>query len=293
MEETVVQQEVKEEVKVEATPEVKQEVKTEVKEDLMTRVSKVKLAQPLPEVNIEEPKFDINDIDKIADPVAKEQALKAYKSFQRGFNQKFQELAEMRKNLEAKNQTATKWTPERIKQELLNNPEFIQASQAVLQDQPPHDSTMSETEWSSLTAGEKTQWKNMQAEISQLKQRQRDDEILKNFRSQDEQLKTKFPDYEPQAVDMITSELLAGKRQATREDLWKAYKHDENVKKAYELGKLDALQEKHEKLNGSSFEGLGTTHTNGEKLSPEKGESDKNFFSRVVLNNLSKMKQVR
>ena len=79
-------------------------VETPVKEDLISRVSKVKVDKT-PEVNIEEPKFDINDIEKIQDPQAKEQALRAYKSFQRGFNEKYQELAQIRKELDAiKNQ---------------------------------------------------------------------------------------------------------------------------------------------------------------------------------------------
>ena len=106
-------------------------VETPVKEDLISRVSKVKVDKT-PEVNIEEPKFDINDIEKIQDPQAKEQALRAYKSFQRGFNEKYQELAQIRKELDAIKNQATNWTPDRIKQEL-NKPDFIQASQAVLQ----------------------------------------------------------------------------------------------------------------------------------------------------------------
>jgi hypothetical protein len=287
MEGTIVAPEVKVETPV--TPEVK----PVVKEDLMTRVANFKTEAKLPEVNVEEPKFDINDIDKIADPVAKEQAMRAYKSFQRGFNQKFQELAETRKALEAKAQASTTWTPERIKQELLNNPDFIQASQKVLQDQPPANSNMNETEWSSLTDSEKKQWSNMQAELQSLKQKQHNDEILKNFRMQDETIKTKFPDYDPNAVDIITDELLTGKRNATREDIWKVYKHDENVQRAYELGKMDALQEKHEKTNGSSFEGLSTRVSNGEKLEPIKGESDRSFFTRLVESNIQKMKQIR
>ena len=129
-----------------ATPEVKTTQSNSVvetiveapKEDLISRVSKVKVDKT-PEVNIEEPKFDINDIEKIQDPQAKEQALRAYKSFQRGFNEKYQELAQIRKELDAIKNQATNWTPDRIKQEL-NKPDFIQASQAVLQEQNPQNS---------------------------------------------------------------------------------------------------------------------------------------------------------
>jgi len=266
------------------------------KEDLITRASQVKLEPKIsdvPEVNVEEPHFDINDIEKIEDPAAREQATKAYKSFQRGFNQKFQEVAELRKSLEAKTQQSTKWTPERIKQELLNNPDFIQASQTVLQDQPPTETGMSETEWSSLTESEKKQWKSMQAELNSLKQKQHQEEVLKNFRSQDEVLKTKYANYDPNAVDIITGDLLAGKVQATREDLFKVYDYENAVRRAYELGKQDGNVDKQEKLNSSSFDGLGNVRVSGEKPEPTKGESDKSFFSRLVQSNIQKMKQTR
>jgi hypothetical protein len=43
------------------------------KEDLISRVSKVKVDAPV--INVEEPHFDVNDIEKITDPAAKEQAM--------------------------------------------------------------------------------------------------------------------------------------------------------------------------------------------------------------------------
>jgi hypothetical protein len=261
------------------------------KEDLISRVSKVKVEVPV--INVEEPHFDVNDIEKITDPVAKEQATRAYKSFQRGFNQKFQELSEMRKQLESqKAQQPTQWTPERIKQEL-NKPDFIQASQTVLQEQNPPNSGMNETEWSSLTATEKKQWQAMQNELTSLKQQQSRDALLQNFRVQDETLKTKYANYNPEAVDMITSELLTGKRQATREDLFRSLDYENAVKRAYELGKQDSKIDKQEKINASSFDGVNSGKPAVDLPVAEKNESAQSYFGKLVFNNIKKMQAQR
>jgi hypothetical protein len=262
------------------------------KEDLITRVSKVKVESPKADVTIEEPKFDINDIEKITDPVAKEQALRAYKSFQRGFNEKYQELATLRKDLETIKNQNTQWTPDRIKQEL-NKPDFIQASQTVLQEQNPPNSGMNDTEWSSLTVNEKKQWQGMQQELASLKQQQNNQQILQNFKQQDETLKTKYANYDPQAVDVITNELLTGKRLATREDLFRSLDYENAVKRAYELGKQDGNVDKIEKTNASSYDGLSTGKPATDIPVPEKNESTNSFFGRLVENNIRKQKAQR
>ena len=263
----------------------------ELKEDLISRVSKVKVEQPKGDINVEEPKFDINDIEKIQDPQAKEQALRAYKSFQRGFNQKFQELAELRKQLEVEKQPIT-WTPERIKQEL-NKPDFIQSSQAVLQEQNPPNSGMNDTEWSSLTANEKKQWQAMQQELTSLKQQQQQQQVLQNFKQQDDVLKIKYANYDPSAVDIITSELLQGKRQATREDLFRSLDYENAVKRAYELGKQDGQLDKTEKVNANAYDGITTGRPATDIPVAEKNESTQSFFGKLVANNLRKQQAQR
>lgn len=264
-----------------------------VEENLISRVSKVKLDAPKTDINVEEPKFDINDIEKIADPVAKEQAMRAYKSFQRGFNTKFKELSEMRKQLEAqKQQQPTQWTKDRIKQEL-NKPDFIQASQEVLQEQNPPNSGMNETEWSSLTATEKKQWQAMQQELTSLKQQRNNEQVLQSFRVQDEQLKGKYAHYQPEAVDIITTELLTGKRQATREDLFKSIDYDNAVTRAYKLGLEDAKLEKQDKINASSFDGISTGKPAQDLPVAAKNESAVSYFGKLVENNIRKMQAQR
>jgi hypothetical protein len=258
-------------------------------EDLVTRVSKV---ETVIKPNIEEPTFDLKDIQNIKDPQAKEQALKAYKSFQRGFGEKFEELANLRKELNEIKNKNTQWTPERIRQEL-NKPDFIQASQEVLQEQNPQNSGMNETEWSSLTSNEKKQWQVMQQELTSLKQQNQNQQILQNFKQQDEQLKTRYANYDSNAVDIITSELLSGKRQATREDLHKAIDYDNAVMRAYELGKQDGSSNLTEKLNASSYDGITTGKPATDVPIANKNESTTSFFGRLVENNIRKQQAQR
>ncbi len=272
-------------------PKVEVPIVEAPKEDLITRASKVKLEPKPTEPIIEEPRFDVNDIEKIADPQAKEQALRAYKSFQRGFNQKFQELAELRKQVETQRQP-TQWTPERIKAEL-NKPDFIQASQAVLQEQNPPNSGMNDVDWSSLTANEKKQWQVMQQELASLKQQQNNQQILQSFKSQDEVLRGKYANYDPNAVDIITGELLAGKRQATREDLFKAIDYENAVKRAYELGKQDGNVENIEKQNATAYDGLSTGKPATDLPTPENNERTPSYFRKLVERNYTKQKAQR
>ena len=89
------------ELKVEEKVEPKvEEQKVEPKveevkeEDIVSRVSGEIKPVPKQETN---DIFNINDIDSIEDPKAREYAQKAYKSFEKGYQKKFQELAETRK----------------------------------------------------------------------------------------------------------------------------------------------------------------------------------------------------
>ena len=152
---------------------------------------------------------------------------------------------------------------------------------------------MSETEWSSLTANEKKQWQVMQNELTSLKQQQNQQQILQSFKAQDDTLKTKYANYDPQAVDMITNDLLTGKRQATREDLFRSYDYENAVKRAYELGKQDSGIVNIEKVNASAYEGLQTGKPATDTPIAEKNESTHSLFRRIVENNLRKQQVQR
>lgn len=256
--------------------------------DLVTRVSQFKPEAPkvtAPVENIDE-KFDVNDINKITDPQARAYADKAYKSFQRGFNQKFQELAETRKQLESMKNEQITWTPERIKQEL-NNPTFVQAAQVVSSYQNPTNSGLTDQEFSALSESEKAQLTAMKQEITSLKQQN----MQALLAQQDEQLKGKYSNYNPGSVDALYNDMLNGKVQATREHLWKVMDYDDAVKRAYELGKQDRNIDTTQKINSVSIQGTQTTRS-PERGGPVNGESTSAYFRRIAIDNLARARSV-
>ena len=259
-------------------------------EDLLSRVSKFQAKEaPVdnPKLDAISGNFDIKEIDAIADPVAKEQALNAYKSFQRGFGEKFQELAQLKKEMEAlKAQPHTalskEWTPERV-QELANDPKFIEAAKQVAGNQ-------TEDEYSSMSEAEKAQMKALQDKVRQLEQAssralQTQQQALRQ--SQHQSLQDKYANYDPKEIDTITFDMLNGKIQATPEHIYKAFKHDDNVRNAYELGRKDERDGVSTKIASASAEGIQTTYSSPE-LKPEEGESSKAFFNRIIENNIKK-----
>jgi hypothetical protein len=211
--------------------------------------------------------------------VAKDYAMKAYKSFQKGFNTKFQEIAELRKSLE-KQKPVEDWTPERV-QTLINDPNFVKAAQSVVGSKE----VIETDDFSSLTDREKQKLHQLEAEVSNM--RQASMHAVKA--QQDLELKNKYVNYDPQSIDTITADLLAGKVQATREHLWKVVDYDEAVRRAYELGKKDSQGIQQEKIQSTSVEGL-TAVKNSSAPPPEKGESNLDYFRRLVNENIKKQK---
>ena len=269
------------EPKAELKVEVKPEVKAEVKPDLITRVSQFKEALESGEAKKEEVGFDVKDIEKITDPQAKEYAEKAYKSFQKGFNDKFQNLAEIRKEYEKKLTEDSNWTPQRI-QKLLNDPAFVQAASQVVQTQNPTQSGLTDEQWSALSDSDKNRIKSMQNEIEGLKQQNY--QTLKS--QQDEQLKGKYANYASDIVDTTINKLVKQEAIATREDVWKVVDYENAVKRAYELGKKDKEVELKGNVSHSLPNGVNTREFS-KVLPPEKGESDRGYFKRIAEKNLA------
>ena len=257
--------------------------------DLITRVSQFKKEEEpklTGEVKVTEPEFDFKDIEKITDPTAKEYAEKAYKSFQRGFNQKFQELADLRKSYEQKVTETSIWTPEKV-QSLLNNPDFVNSAKTVMVNQAPQTFEGTQQEWSALSDTDKAKFQQLENKINILEQQ--------NYQvrrtQEDETLKNKYTNYNAQAMDILTADLLQQKVIATREHLWKVYDYEGAVERAYNLGLQDGTKGVREKVSSSSMEGTMAT-SNKETPKKEDGETDRNFFRRIFLNNLAKQKEV-
>lgn len=249
--------------------------------DLVTRASAVKLEQ---KKEIKEPEFDVKEIDKITDPTAKEYAEKAYKSFQRGFNQKFQELAEIRKKYEAEINQNSQWTPQRV-QQMLQDKNFVEAAKQVIATQNPAGSGLTDEQYSALSESEKAEITQMREKLNAL-ERQNHEAVKVQ---QDTELKSKYANYAPDIVDTTVDGLIKGQVRASREDIWKALDYDDAVKRAYELGKSDVLAEKKEKINSMSYE-AGTITPNKEVPQKLANETDRAFLQRLYLNAVDKTK---
>lgn len=272
------------------------------KEDLLARVKAFQppAAQPKSPEAQNEAFFDIKEIEKIADPRARELAEKAYKSMQSDYTKKTQTLAEQRKAAEEiKKQyeelktVSSNWTPERI-QQLLNDPNFVEAASKVAgQPQKTNQYGVSEEKWSALTEEER-------AEIAQTKQiALQSQQYLQSIQKaqQDQELKSKYENYNPQAMDTITTEVIQGKRQITREDVWKAVDYDRLMaeqkaiaEKAYQLGRLDAQGKNQEKIQSMAY-GTNTTTVTPTRDVPEKlsNESPLAYIKRLGILNMQKV----
>ena len=251
--------------------QVKQE--TQVKEpekDLTTRVSHVKLEDKVDE------KFNVTDIEKIQDPNARAYAEKAYKSFEKGFQGKFQALATERKAWEAEKAEGAVWTKDKV-QSLLNDPGFVNAAQGI---------TGQTDDGSILSDAEKKEIKDAKNIASQALQQNA--QLLKQ--QQDESNKTKYANYDGNAVDIITADMLKGKLHATREHLWKVVDYNDAVKRAYALGLSDKKVVDNEKINSMSTDGITAQAEEG-ALKKEEKESDKSWFMRNALNRFKQSKE--
>lgn len=276
------------EVKPEApVAEVKTETPVETPktvDDLISRVSKVKVEEPKKEADNP---FGLtsDDFQKVTtDPVLS----KYYKSMLSDYTKKTMTVADEKKSVEAKLAEMSNWTKDRVKT-LQSDPAFLKAAQEVLAEQNPPNSGYSDEAWGNLSQEDRQRMVAMQQKILEMEQKSQLQTQLQELKVQDETLKQRYANYNPEAVDIITSDLLTGKVRATREDLWKVYDYEPAVKRAYELGRQDGQVEKTEKTNSISAEGLSTLQPNKEIPKPGDKESTGSYFGKLVLNNLSKM----
>lgn len=253
-----------------------------------------------PSPQTEEGKFDFKEyqaiLEQVKDPNQRAVIEKAYKSFEAGYNKKFQSLAEQRKEFESKQKEFEsklqqmqqnpnrQWTADEVRK-LVNDPTFVQAAKMVAEEGNPTNSGMSDDEWSSLSDSEKLRFRDLQNRLAELESKNMQESMQRKNMELDSQLKEKYPNYDPVAIDTLTAELLSGKYQATREDLYKARFHDDNVANAYELGRQEALREIQEKNNASSFRG---NSVNGSiEVKAEPGERTESVFSRIARQRLA------
>lgn len=245
-------------------------------ESIATRVANFKPEKTNASNQSEDITFDPKSYDSITSvEEAKKFAEQSYKSFEKGFNRKFQDLAELKKTLEAKVTDTSSWTTEKI-QALLQDTSFVSAAQGVL-SQSGYKGELDD-DFSSLSDADKAKIQAIERQNNLLMQQQN----LLLTKQQDEALKAKFPNYRSEAVDTITADLLQGKVKNTREYIWKAYDYEEGLDRAYKLGMQDAKKTINENAETASFEGGEVTSSAPVKR--EKGESNENLLRRLYTN---------
>ena len=253
--------------------------------DLITKVTQFKKPEPTKIQEGIDIGFDFKELENIKDPVAKEIALKAYKSMQSGVTKKFQEVAEIKRNAEQKLQEISTWTPERLQQEL-KNPDFLRVAQQITETLNQNPKGLTDDELSVLTSEEKAELTLLKNDINLLKQ--------SNFSSlmaqQDAHLSSKYADYNPTHINSIINEMNSGKIIATREHIYKAFLHDEHVKAAYELGKQETAQLKQEKINAISTGGFQAVNSS-DIPQKNKGERDESYFLRLAQGRLAQFRK--
>lgn len=270
-------------------------------DDLVTRASEVtiestekKPASPAGDI-LEDSGFDYGKWQSMLASLPEEQRSQlesAYKSLQRGAEKKFQKAADLRKQAEA--DLSQPWTQERIHQ-VVNDPTFVREAQAYAQvqniQQNPSNSGISAEEWSYLSDEEKAKFHQL-AQNQNVLQSQMNQMLLAQ---QDEQLKSRYKNYDSQRVNQLRNDLLQGRVNATSEHLWQVIDYEDYGKRCYELGKQDRQMEVGEKLNASPTSSMGMNGMNVTQANevPAKGEKEGtvDYFKRLAMRNMEKLKQ--
>jgi hypothetical protein len=263
-------------------------------EDLITRASGIELDKSKSTGNANQTEgdildsagFDRNKWNDMLGKLPEEQRTQlesAYKSLQSGADKKFQKAAELAKQAQESSQQP--WTLERINA-LTQDPNFVQAAEqyarANTQNQNPQGSGLSEDEWSNLSDTDKAKFSMLTKNQEQL-QGQLNSILLSQ---QDEQLKTRYKNYDTESVNGLRQQLLNGQVQATNEHLWKVLDYEPAVERAYKLGLQDRQSELGVKQNASSVgEGGVNVTPQGEIPVKEKGENTTSFFRRIAERN--------
>ena len=106
--------------------------------DILRKSSNAPKETPAQDVAIPDKLYTEADLATIKDPVARQMTKdildKKEKDMLRGMNAKFQEIADIRKQLSAQQETGNTWTPDKL-QQAMKDPTFVEAVQAEAQRQ--------------------------------------------------------------------------------------------------------------------------------------------------------------
>lgn len=256
--------------------------------DLLKRIGEPKQTQtPAPEGEI---KYNSSDIEKIQDPVARKVVEDIYRDMNAGLQRKFQQIAEEKRKLDEERRGLDTWTPERVLRES-QNPSFIESSKQLIQARAPQTWSGTQEEWSALNDHEKARFAQLETQLDTLLAQQ--DKML--VEQADREIRTKFPDYNPELVETFQKDLLANRinQQEIRELIWKAKNFDRYMERTYEFGRQDGNGNLKEKLNATTNPTGSSVRTTDEKPVREENESPTSFFRRLAQFNLAREKSRR
>lgn len=261
---------------VEVTPVVAQ---PEI--DLITKVTQFKKqSAPVQATNTDGVVLDQKMIDSITDPRLKEAAINFHKSVQADYTRKTQSVADSRKQVETQLAEMQTWTPEKIQKFLLNNPSFVQSAQQVagtMSPQIPNNGGLTDEQYSALTDTEKAQLNSLKSEINSLKQVNYQALVAQT----DNQLKTKYGNYDSQEVDSAIARLAQMNPNELREYVFKAIKHDDNVRNAYEYAKQERSELNQTRVNAMSVDGTVVANNDG-LPTRQTGQNDSSWFQTLA-----------
>jgi hypothetical protein len=277
----------KEEAVTEPSPA--QTATPEKKEDLFSMISK---AEPVEQKPAAQTESEIlaeakKELDGITDPAHKKILEDKIKNLERGYNQKYMQLAEERKRLEAERQSLNSvWTPERLKAEL-SKQDFLEAAKMLVPETAPPESGISQEQWNFLTTEERAE---LMKPITELKKKVDSLEAQNQMAMQatmrnkiDTELKAKWADYDPLKVDTFFEKVQ--NRQVPDEQLfelaWKGLNFERYVERAHKLGLDGRTKDIQEKVNSTSYPGAGHAAPQEEPPKRNDGETSPSYFKRL------------
>lgn len=271
---------------VETAPVQAPVVKAPAQDDIISRASGLK-AQPEAGSLAPEAKFNVKDIERITDPVAKKLAEDAYKSFQADYTRKTQDLARQREEFQTSQSLGRRTFTLQDIDEVLSNPAFVQAAQEkhrVTQPQQAvsNGSELSEEEFSYLSPEMQKvylQQKQTKDMVAQLTGKLHSAEIEK----EDMGLKSKYANYSSELINQTYRDMMSGKVNATREHLWKALDYEDMAKRVYQLGRQDEKQGISQARQASTQVSGVTTQTLDKDVPlKQKGQSFQDYWKSIA-----------
>lgn len=253
---------------------------TTQQDNLQSRLNQFKPSEQTTTTSSSE--FNINDldnaIDAITDDKVKGQMQNLKKSLVKGENEKYQELAKLRRQYETGLSDQTNWTTDKVLA-LTRDPKFVEMAQQVAVSQAGNNDSM---------LSEDDQRKFKAIEDGQRALQQQNQNLLRQ--QQDATLTGKYANYAPDVVDTFQKKLVTQEYQAGREDIWKVIDYEPLGKRAYKMGYDDGANARKERQGASSFEGTTTvSSTEG----PQLEEKDKGMraWQKIINFRMNEAKQ--